>query len=165
MRQNRWLSELSWFYSNDLLYLWRILWTSIAFFFCSTLWKKTGLFSPDISCWWSLAGFSPLIETIWSAWERKGPRYNPTEMDGRKTLRTELCCLREIPVSRFGLQGINTYLVLCAMLCLVLATDASLSKTCDKTCLSGKCVNGSCVCDRGWVGDQCQHCHGRFKWV
>ncbi|MCJ8738572.1 hypothetical protein PDJAM_G00037220 [Pangasius djambal] len=80
-------------------------------------------------------------------------------MAGRKRLRTELCCLTRIT----GLQGMNTYLLLCAMLCLVLATDASPSKSCDKNCLSGKCVNGSCVCDRGWVGDQCQHCHGRFK--
>lgn len=49
------------------------------------------------------------------------------------------------------------------MFSLVLLTDASPPKTCEKNCLSGKCVNGSCVCDRGWVGDQCQHCQGRFK--
>ncbi|CAG12613.1 unnamed protein product, partial [Tetraodon nigroviridis] len=40
---------------------------------------------------------------------------------------------------------------------------ASPAKPCDKPCLSGKCINGSCVCERGWVGDQCQHCQGRFK--
>ncbi|TSK14743.1 Attractin-like protein 1 [Bagarius yarrelli] len=84
-------------------------------------------------------------------------------MDVRKTVRSELCCLGQMTVSRFGLQGMNAYLLLCALLWLVLVTDASPSKSCDKNCLSGKCVNGSCVCDRGWVGDQCQHCHGRFK--
>lgn len=84
-------------------------------------------------------------------------------MDGRRRLRTELWCLRHMPESRSGLQDMSLYLVLCALLCLVLATDASPAKSCDKNCLSGKCVNGSCVCDRGWVGDQCQHCHGRFK--
>ncbi|XP_057681701.1 attractin-like protein 1 [Corythoichthys intestinalis] len=41
--------------------------------------------------------------------------------------------------------------------------NASPPKACDKSCLSGKCVNGSCVCEPGWVGDQCQHCQGRFK--
>ncbi|XP_033836080.1 attractin-like protein 1 [Periophthalmus magnuspinnatus] len=35
--------------------------------------------------------------------------------------------------------------------------------TCAKSCYSGTCVNGSCVCDHGWVGDRCQHCQGRFR--
>ncbi|XP_061412599.1 attractin-like protein 1 isoform X1 [Lethenteron reissneri] len=30
-------------------------------------------------------------------------------------------------------------------------------------CIYGRCVGSACVCDRGWVGDQCQHCAGRFK--
>ncbi|XP_066535250.1 attractin-like protein 1 [Hoplias malabaricus] len=39
-----------------------------------------------------------------------------------------------------------------------------LCETCDKQhCFSGSCVNGSCLCDHGWVGDQCHHCQGRFK--
>uniref|UniRef100_A0A3B3DQB2 Attractin-like 1a n=1 Tax=Oryzias melastigma TaxID=30732 RepID=A0A3B3DQB2_ORYME len=47
---------------------------------------------------------------------------------------------------------------------LVLRADASAAhKQCDKSCFSGKCVNGTCVCDHGWDGDQCQHCQGRFK--
>ncbi|XP_077482111.1 attractin-like protein 1 [Stigmatopora argus] len=46
---------------------------------------------------------------------------------------------------------------------LVVFAHASPPKTCDKSCLSGKCLNGSCVCEPGWVGDQCQHCQGRFK--
>uniref|UniRef100_A0AAQ5XJI3 Attractin-like 1a n=1 Tax=Amphiprion ocellaris TaxID=80972 RepID=A0AAQ5XJI3_AMPOC len=45
----------------------------------------------------------------------------------------------------------------------VVFTSLSTVESCDKNCFSGKCVNGSCVCDHGWVGDQCQHCQGRFK--
>uniref|UniRef100_A0A8C4NUU2 Attractin like 1 n=1 Tax=Dicentrarchus labrax TaxID=13489 RepID=A0A8C4NUU2_DICLA len=55
------------------------------------------------------------------------------------------------------------YLVVYVLFYFVLFTHASPAKPCDKNCLSGKCVNGSCICDRGWVGDQCQHCQGRFK--
>ncbi|XP_072523042.1 attractin-like protein 1 [Salminus brasiliensis] len=84
-------------------------------------------------------------------------------MDAAKMFRTELIALRRDTRTCVGLQGMNRYLLLCAMFYLVLLTDASPSKTCEKNCLSGKCVNGSCVCDRGWVGDQCQHCQGRFK--
>uniref|UniRef100_A0A668A0F9 Attractin like 1 n=1 Tax=Myripristis murdjan TaxID=586833 RepID=A0A668A0F9_9TELE len=61
------------------------------------------------------------------------------------------------------LRGINRYLVVYVLFYFVLFTHASPAKSCDKNCLSGKCINGSCVCDRGWVGDQCQHCQGRFK--
>uniref|UniRef100_A0A665W1W8 Attractin-like 1b n=1 Tax=Echeneis naucrates TaxID=173247 RepID=A0A665W1W8_ECHNA len=61
------------------------------------------------------------------------------------------------------LRGIHRYLVVYVLFYFVLFTHASPAKPCDKNCLSGKCVNGSCVCDRGWVGDQCQHCQGRFK--
>uniref|UniRef100_A0A673B1M1 Attractin like 1 n=1 Tax=Sphaeramia orbicularis TaxID=375764 RepID=A0A673B1M1_9TELE len=58
----------------------------------------------------------------------------------------------------------NTVLGVLVMLHLVAHTDASgVSKTCDKGCFSGKCINGTCVCDHGWVGEQCQHCQGRFK--
>ncbi|XP_019738990.1 attractin-like protein 1 [Hippocampus comes] len=46
---------------------------------------------------------------------------------------------------------------------LVVFAHSSPPKACDKSCLSGKCLNGSCVCEPGWVGDQCQHCQGRFK--
>ncbi|XP_029953721.1 attractin-like protein 1 [Salarias fasciatus] len=61
------------------------------------------------------------------------------------------------------LRGVGRYLAVCVLFHCVLFTHASPAKPCDKSCLSGKCVNGSCVCDRGWVGDQCQHCQGRFK--
>ncbi|XP_012670081.1 attractin-like protein 1 isoform X1 [Clupea harengus] len=84
-------------------------------------------------------------------------------MDGGKMLRTELLFLRQRTYTSSGLQDVNRYLLLCVMFYLVLVTHASPSKTCDKNCLSGKCINGTCVCDRGWVGDQCQHCQGRFK--
>uniref|UniRef100_A0A7N9AWV3 Attractin-like 1a n=1 Tax=Mastacembelus armatus TaxID=205130 RepID=A0A7N9AWV3_9TELE len=59
---------------------------------------------------------------------------------------------------------LKTYLGIFVTLHLVLHSDASsVSKSCDKNCFSGKCINGTCVCDHGWVGDQCQHCQGRFK--
>ncbi|XP_005804448.1 attractin-like protein 1 [Xiphophorus maculatus] len=66
-------------------------------------------------------------------------------------------------VSRSDPRGIHKYLVVCALFSFVLLTHASPAKSCDKSCNSGKCINGSCVCERGWVGDQCQHCQGRFK--
>uniref|UniRef100_A0A4W5LBB0 CUB domain-containing protein n=1 Tax=Hucho hucho TaxID=62062 RepID=A0A4W5LBB0_9TELE len=39
------------------------------------------------------------------------------------------------------------------------------AKECDKPCMNGQCntSTGSCVCSPGWVGDQCQHCGGRFR--
>ncbi|XP_074151794.1 attractin-like protein 1 isoform X4 [Sminthopsis crassicaudata] len=48
---------------------------------------------------------------------------------------------------------------------LVLYAQVSHSKPCDRSssCFSGRCVNATCLCDQGWVGDQCQHCQGRFK--
>ncbi|KAJ1213302.1 hypothetical protein NDU88_000940 [Pleurodeles waltl] len=38
-------------------------------------------------------------------------------------------------------------------------------KECDKPCVNGACnsASGQCVCQAGWVGDQCQHCGGRFR--
>lgn len=43
------------------------------------------------------------------------------------------------------------------------SSSFSSSKPCEKGCHAGRCVNGSCACDHGWVGEQCQHCQGRFK--
>uniref|UniRef100_A0A8C6WF45 Attractin n=1 Tax=Neogobius melanostomus TaxID=47308 RepID=A0A8C6WF45_9GOBI len=39
------------------------------------------------------------------------------------------------------------------------------AKDCDKPCVNGQCnpATGGCVCYPGWVGDQCQHCGGRFR--
>uniref|UniRef100_A0A6Q2ZPM6 Attractin-like 1a n=1 Tax=Esox lucius TaxID=8010 RepID=A0A6Q2ZPM6_ESOLU len=60
-------------------------------------------------------------------------------------------------------HDIKTYVGTFVMLYLVFYTEASVSKSCDKKCFSGKCINGTCFCDQGWVGDRCQHCQGRFK--
>uniref|UniRef100_G3PBV2 Attractin like 1 n=1 Tax=Gasterosteus aculeatus aculeatus TaxID=481459 RepID=G3PBV2_GASAC len=58
----------------------------------------------------------------------------------------------------------TTYLGVLVMLHLVLHAEASsVSRSCATDCPSGKCIDGSCACDRGWVGDRCQHCQGRFK--
>uniref|UniRef100_A0A8C7Z578 Attractin-like 1a n=1 Tax=Oryzias sinensis TaxID=183150 RepID=A0A8C7Z578_9TELE len=58
----------------------------------------------------------------------------------------------------------KTFLGALIFIHLVLQADSSaVPKQCDKSCFSGKCVNGTCVCDHGWDGDQCQHCQGRFK--
>ncbi|XP_072533473.1 attractin-like protein 1 isoform X2 [Salminus brasiliensis] len=46
---------------------------------------------------------------------------------------------------------------------LFLCTGALLPGTCEQRCFSGSCVNGTCLCDHGWVGDQCQHCQGRSR--
>ncbi|CAL8281783.1 unnamed protein product [Merluccius merluccius] len=73
---------------------------------------------------------------------------------------------RHVRELRGGRVSVLLVVLLGVLSCCVLSSHASLpptAKQCDKTCLSGKCVNGSCVCDQGWVGDQCQHCHGRFK--
>ncbi|KAM9787623.1 attractin isoform 2-T2 [Syngnathus typhle] len=42
---------------------------------------------------------------------------------------------------------------------------AAKEKECDKPCVNGECnaATGGCVCSPGWVGDQCQHCGGRFR--
>lgn len=46
------------------------------------------------------------------------------------------------------------------------AAAAVEGKECDKPCANGgRCQPGSgqCECQAGWVGDQCQHCGGRFR--
>uniref|UniRef100_A0A3Q3ED31 EGF-like domain-containing protein n=1 Tax=Labrus bergylta TaxID=56723 RepID=A0A3Q3ED31_9LABR len=84
-------------------------------------------------------------------------------MDPGGICRTKLFLFGPRPAAQSNMRGLNTYLVVYVLFCFVLFTHASPAKPCDKNCLSGKCVNGSCVCDRGWVGDQCQHCQGRFN--
>lgn len=40
------------------------------------------------------------------------------------------------------------------------------AKECDRPCVNGGRCNpgtGQCVCPAGWVGEQCQHCGGRFR--
>ncbi|XP_071895918.1 attractin-like protein 1 isoform X1 [Anas platyrhynchos] len=63
-----------------------------------------------------------------------------------------------------SLLDVNSWLLFYAFFYLALYAQVSQSKSCDKiSCFSGHCVNSTCVCDQGWVGDQCQHCQGRFK--
>lgn len=63
-----------------------------------------------------------------------------------------------------SLLDVNSWLLFYGFLYLALYAQVSQSKSCDKiSCFSGHCVNSTCVCDQGWVGDQCQHCQGRFK--
>ncbi|KAI1883794.1 hypothetical protein AGOR_G00235240 [Albula goreensis] len=62
----------------------------------------------------------------------------------------------------------NQTVSLVFLLALVLVSglpSSSEAKECDKPCLNGQCnpATGSCLCDPGWVGDQCQHCGGRFR--
>ncbi|XP_070539699.1 attractin-like protein 1 isoform X2 [Ptychodera flava] len=33
----------------------------------------------------------------------------------------------------------------------------------DSECFQGSCVDSVCVCDPGWIGDDCSHCGGRVK--
>uniref|UniRef100_A0A665W1H0 Attractin-like 1b n=1 Tax=Echeneis naucrates TaxID=173247 RepID=A0A665W1H0_ECHNA len=84
-------------------------------------------------------------------------------MDSGGKCKTQLFLFGPKVATHGDLRGIHRYLVVYVLFYFVLFTHASPAKPCDKNCLSGKCVNGSCVCDRGWVGDQCQHCQGRFK--
>ncbi|XP_016150491.1 attractin-like protein 1 isoform X1 [Sinocyclocheilus grahami] len=60
-------------------------------------------------------------------------------------------------------QGLRTYLFMFMVFYLLVCTEGSYSKTCEKNCVFGRCINGTCVCERGWAGDQCQHCQGRVK--
>uniref|UniRef100_A0A8C5QK43 Attractin-like protein 1 n=1 Tax=Leptobrachium leishanense TaxID=445787 RepID=A0A8C5QK43_9ANUR len=47
---------------------------------------------------------------------------------------------------------------------LLLFAHSSQGKSCEKSpCFSGRCINSTCLCDPGWVGEQCHHCQGRFK--
>ncbi|KAL6090042.1 hypothetical protein STEG23_031843 [Scotinomys teguina] len=59
----------------------------------------------------------------------------------------------------------TSWLLCYGFLYLALYAQVSQSKPCERTgsCFSGRCVNSTCLCDPGWVGDQCQHCQGRFK--
>ncbi|XP_072559893.1 attractin-like protein 1 [Paramormyrops kingsleyae] len=64
---------------------------------------------------------------------------------------------------RRRLRDAGRCLLFYMVLYLLVHAEGSLPKACEKSCYSGRCVNGTCVCDQGWVGEQCQHCQGRFK--
>ncbi|XP_043998689.1 attractin isoform X2 [Gambusia affinis] len=60
---------------------------------------------------------------------------------------------------------LTTALLLSAVVLLSGLPGFTEAKECDKPCMNGQCntATGSCVCFPGWVGDQCQHCGGRFR--
>ncbi|XP_061693788.1 attractin-like protein 1 isoform X4 [Syngnathoides biaculeatus] len=53
--------------------------------------------------------------------------------------------------------------VLVSVAAALLALQVGGPARCAPGCHAGSCVNGSCVCHHGWVGERCQHCQGRFK--
>uniref|UniRef100_A0A8C2KCC4 Attractin n=1 Tax=Cyprinus carpio TaxID=7962 RepID=A0A8C2KCC4_CYPCA len=70
-------------------------------------------------------------------------------------------------LARGGLHGtvLRSLLFITALSGLVRLPAATEAKECDKPCLNGQCntASGVCVCEPGWVGEQCQHCGGRFR--
>uniref|UniRef100_A0A8L0DR56 Attractin n=2 Tax=Oncorhynchus TaxID=8016 RepID=A0A8L0DR56_ONCMY len=82
---------------------------------------------------------------------------------------------RSGPVIRTCLDGLvkvgdrasmlQTLLIFSAFGLLLGLPAVTEAKECDKPCVNGKCntSTGNCVCSPGWVGDQCQHCGGRFR--
>ncbi|RXN11143.1 attractin isoform X1 [Labeo rohita] len=70
-------------------------------------------------------------------------------------------------LARVGLHGtvLRSLLFVTALSGLVRLPAATEAKECDKPCLNGQCntASGVCVCEPGWVGEQCQHCGGRFR--
>lgn len=87
--------------------------------------------------------------------ENRRMDFGRRRMSSRFSTRCFLCRTEEL----------RTYLFTFMIFYLLICTEGSYSKTCDKNCIFGRCINGTCVCDQGWAGDQCQHCQGKFKWV
>uniref|UniRef100_A0A3Q2Z0Z0 Attractin n=1 Tax=Hippocampus comes TaxID=109280 RepID=A0A3Q2Z0Z0_HIPCM len=81
-------------------------------------------------------------------------------MFGTTRLRRRACSLAG-PGGRSLAAGVLVVLVAAAGL----PGGSAADKECDKPCVNGKCnaATGGCVCSPGWVGDQCQHCGGRFR--
>jgi hypothetical protein len=72
-----------------------------------------------------------------------------------------------MPLNILLLKGRN-YLFICLFLFVIfLLFSESKGKTqCDDiNCREGKCINASCVCDKGWKGAACEHCTGRVRYV
>ncbi|KAJ8336223.1 hypothetical protein SKAU_G00395660 [Synaphobranchus kaupii] len=65
----------------------------------------------------------------------------------------------------YGESPPGSALLLVAALLLLGQPSSTKAKECDRVCLNGQCnpATGSCLCDPGWAGDQCQHCGGRFR--
>ncbi|KAK9964596.1 hypothetical protein ABG768_005759 [Culter alburnus] len=85
--------------------------------------------------------------------ENRRMDFGRRRMSSRFSTRSFLCRTEEL----------RTYLFTFMIFYLLICTEGSYSKTCDKNCIFGRCINGTCVCDQGWAGDQCQHCQGKFK--
>ncbi|KAM4724146.1 attractin [Anableps anableps] len=74
-------------------------------------------------------------------------------------------CFGSGPGPGRSLLMLTTALLLSAVVLLSGLPAFTEAKECDKPCMNGQCntATGSCVCFPGWVGDQCQHCGGRFR--
>uniref|UniRef100_A0A8B9G002 Attractin n=1 Tax=Amazona collaria TaxID=241587 RepID=A0A8B9G002_9PSIT len=86
---------------------------------------------------------------------RRGPGWR----GGRRTLLLLLLLLMVVP----ALPGLGPAAAAAAA---AAEEVAAAAKECDKPCANGgRCqpASGQCECQPGWVGDQCQHCGGRFR--
>uniref|UniRef100_A0AAY4ETR7 Attractin n=1 Tax=Denticeps clupeoides TaxID=299321 RepID=A0AAY4ETR7_9TELE len=65
----------------------------------------------------------------------------------------------------WGRRPARTLLVFAALALSALLPVRSEAQDCEKPCVNGQCspATGQCLCEPGWVGDQCQHCGGRFR--
>ncbi|XP_077586752.1 attractin isoform X1 [Stigmatopora nigra] len=82
-------------------------------------------------------------------------------MFGTARLGPWACCL----VDSGGRSAVAGLLVALVMSAGLSRGSGAVLKECDKPCVNGECnaATGGCVCYPGWVGDQCQHCGGRFR--
>ncbi|MBZ3891410.1 Attractin [Sciurus carolinensis] len=112
-------------------------------------------------------------ETMAAPLGRKGGRQRDQDVSGTRRLKSGLRLPRLLVV----LPPLLLLLLLPLLLLLLPAEAgaaatsgsgslASKAKDCDPLCVNGgRCDpgTGQCVCPAGWVGEQCQHCGGRFK--
>lgn len=111
---------------------------------------------------------------------RKGRLHGPCSATGawRPGPRTRLCLprvlSRALPPPPPLLPLLFSLLLLplpreaeaAAVAAAVSGSAAAEAKECDRPCVNGGRCNpgtGQCVCPTGWVGEQCQHCGGRFR--
>lgn len=111
---------------------------------------------------------------------RKGWQHGPCAATGalRPGPRARLCLSRvlsrALPPPPLLLPLLFSLLLLplpreaeaAAVAAAVSGSAAAEAKECDRPCVNGGRCNpgtGQCVCPTGWVGEQCQHCGGRFR--